>query len=98
MDCNYLVGKYPNGSSSNAILGPYLTGSFTVSCSSVSSSSGTQLQWSALWVKINFTSQNALNVLTTNLNANVNNIWSNIATLTYPFGLAGPTGTGASKC
>ena len=76
------------------MLGTYLTGTWTYSCQTVSSSAGAQLLWSALYVQITYVNTAPLNVLAINLNANVNNIWNNIATLSYPYGLAGPTGKG----
>ena len=92
-DCAYLVGLNPSsGASTSAMLGPYLTGTWSYSCQTVSSTSGTQLLWSALYVQITFVNPSPLNVLAVNVNANINNVWNNIATQSYPYGLAGPVG------
>ena len=93
-DCAYLVGNNPSsGAATSQMLGPFLSGTWSFSCDTQSSTSGNSLLWSALWVKINFVSTQNINVLAVNVNANINNLWNNIATLSYPFGLAGPSGS-----
>ena len=93
-DCAYLVGSNPSsGANTGQMLAPYISGPFSYTCDTLSASSGNSLLWSALWVKVNFVSTQALNLLAVNVNANVNNLWNNIATLSYPFGLTGPAGS-----
>jgi hypothetical protein len=36
-DCKYLIGENPDGTASEAMLGPYLTGSWTMTCYTISS-------------------------------------------------------------
>ena len=67
-------------------------------CSSASSASGSLLNWSALYIKIAFSSVARLNVFDVNVNAGANNLWYNIANTPYPLGLAGPTGLVAGVC
>ena len=93
-DCAYLVGSNPSsGANTGQMLAPYISGPFAYTCDTLSASSGNSLLWSALWVKVNFDSTQALNLLAVNVNANINNLWNNIATLSYPFGLTGPAGS-----
>ena len=46
----------------------------------------------SLILRINFFDPNINTVLAVNVGANVANLWSNIATLDWPYGLAGPVG------
>ena len=43
-------------------------------------------------VRINYTDQNANNILASKVGTNTGSLWSNIATVSYPLGLAGPAG------
>ncbi|GAX75913.1 hypothetical protein CEUSTIGMA_g3356.t1 [Chlamydomonas eustigma] len=94
IDCPYLLGINPTtGLPTNALLGPYLTDYMSYQCDVTLSQEGSSLLWSALYVRINFLVPTYNNLLAVNVVANINSLWSNIATLPYPNGLAGPQGS-----
>ncbi|GAX77910.1 hypothetical protein CEUSTIGMA_g5352.t1 [Chlamydomonas eustigma] len=93
-DCAYLMGFYPGtGSTTGYLLGPYLTGYTSYQCVAISSTAGSLLLWSTLYLRVNYLAPAYNDALAVTVAAGANNLWSNIATQPWPVGLAGPAGS-----
>ncbi|KAG1665837.1 hypothetical protein FOA52_005872 [Chlamydomonas sp. UWO 241] len=78
------------------LIGAYANAYYSYNCQVMSTStSGGQLKWSALWMRVNFINPADNVQLASNLKGNLGDFWNQVATQPYPDGLAGPAGSRA---
>ncbi|GAX73276.1 hypothetical protein CEUSTIGMA_g730.t1 [Chlamydomonas eustigma] len=101
-DCFYLLGMDPSNINAvtHGLLGPYLSNVWNWECSTQSSNTleGSQLAWSALYLRLDFLQPFYNMLLAQIITSNLGSFWSDAALLPYPFGLAGPVGSSAPSC